>query len=136
MGILSYVTTVPLSHLPPKKMNSNVLMYSSFSKFPCVSKNIQRRYGKILVVESTWWVYGYSLYYAFKVSVYYEIYHNKDGEKKNKRHTGCFSPGSSSLPYHHHGELLFYKTLLLVIHTHNFPRGTISLLTQKMFMVS
>lgn len=57
-------------------------------------------------------------------------------KKKNKRHTGCFALDNSSLPYHHHGELLFYKTLLLVIHTHNFPRGTVSLLTQKLFMVS
>lgn len=38
--------------------------------------------------------------------------------------------------HHHNRGLLFYKTLLLVIQTHNFPKGTVSLLPQKMFMVS
>lgn len=38
---------------------------------------------------------------------------------------------------HHHWEFLFYrKTLVLIIQTHNFPKGTISLLPQKTFMVS
>lgn len=38
-------------------------------------------------------------------------------EKTNKRCTGRFSSGNSSLPGHRHWELLFYETLLLVIHS-------------------
>lgn len=84
---------------------------------------------------------NYSPYYSFRISVYFESFHNKVGRKRT-RDLGCFPqaiPLSLAIhePHHHHRELLFYKmTMLLTIQTHNFPKGTLSLLPQKMFMVS